>query len=155
MTVFLDATTLPNCHRVVFDLSGTGTTRSWDIAITQYRCTQDETISGPPGCLQYYTGTTGTLASFNWPTTAGLSTTTTHLSNQDYSMCVRAEAGFCAICWGVAAITPSPTFGVSVSNAAAIAASAADDTSCIADYLSIPGKQVKHVFGVMAFVVYL
>ena len=35
-------------------------------------CTYQQTqfiASGPDGCLQYFTGTTGTVSSFNFPTT--------------------------------------------------------------------------------------
>ena len=32
----------------------------------QYGCGNDD-VSGPPGCLQYYTATTGTIQSFNFP----------------------------------------------------------------------------------------
>ena len=48
-----------DCQRVNFNIgASTTTTRSWDIYVTQYTC-QQEDVAGPPGCLQYYTGTTG------------------------------------------------------------------------------------------------
>ena len=42
------------------------------------------------GCTQWFTGVTGTLQSYNF---AGGQ----HLANQDYSICVRQEAGYCNI----------------------------------------------------------
>ena len=47
------------CQRVNFNIGdSTTTTRQWDIYVTQYTCGQEDQ-GGPPGCLQYYTGTTG------------------------------------------------------------------------------------------------
>ena len=42
------------------------------------------------GCSQWFTGVTGTLQSYNF---AG----GRHLANQDYSICIREEAGYCNI----------------------------------------------------------
>ena len=36
----------------------TSATPQWDIYVAQYTCGQED-VGGPPGCLQYYTGTTG------------------------------------------------------------------------------------------------
>ena len=48
-----------DCQNVNFNIGGsTSTTRQWDIFVTQYTCGQED-LGGPPGCLQYYTGTTG------------------------------------------------------------------------------------------------
>ena len=44
------------------------------------------------GCLQYWTGVSGQLSSFNYNNAAGLM-----LSNTDYTMCVRTERNFCGI----------------------------------------------------------
>ena len=50
-----------DCQRANFYIgSSTTTTRSWDIYVTQYTCAQED-LGGPPGCLQYYTGTTGLI----------------------------------------------------------------------------------------------
>lgn len=57
--VILDASS--DCQTAVFTLNGnTGTTRNWDIKVTQYACGESD-ISGPPGCLQYYTETYGVI----------------------------------------------------------------------------------------------
>ncbi len=75
----------PECLKATFDIGGGSTTREWDIRVTQYSCGSNDggllTLQllltllikynvGPDGCLQYFTGTTGTIASFNFPTTA-------------------------------------------------------------------------------------
>jgi hypothetical protein len=44
------------------------------------------------GCLQYFTGVSGQMRSFNYNDAAGL-----QLSNTDYTMCVRTERNFCGI----------------------------------------------------------
>ena len=44
------------------------------------------------GCLQYYTGVSGQMWSFNYNDASGL-----QLSNADYSICVRMERNFCGI----------------------------------------------------------
>ncbi|KAK3923524.1 Cubilin [Frankliniella fusca] len=49
-------------------------------------------IAAEEGCLQYFTGVSGTIKSFNYDPNGGL-----QLSNQDYSICVRMERNFCGI----------------------------------------------------------
>ena len=44
------------------------------------------------GCLQYFTGVSGQMFSFNYNDASGL-----QLSNTDYTMCVRMERNFCGI----------------------------------------------------------
>ena len=60
--VILDASA--ECQTATFSVNGnTGTTRSWDVKVTQYAC-GDMDSSGPPGCLQYYKETYGTLQKY-------------------------------------------------------------------------------------------
>jgi hypothetical protein len=42
--------------------------------------------------MQYYTGVSGQIKSFNYDPNIGL-----QLSNQDYSICIRMERNFCGI----------------------------------------------------------
>ncbi|XP_059097607.1 uncharacterized protein LOC131891928 [Tigriopus californicus] len=129
------------CNEANFGLVGGGT-RNWDIKVTQYACGDEQ--GGPDGCLQYFTGTTGTVASFNFPTTASiLEPSTTHLSNQQQSMCWRQETNTCAICWipeilGTDQITGS--FGISTT-AGGNKARGETDGKCQGDYLLIPDAQ--------------
>ena len=44
------------------------------------------------GCLQYFTGVSGQMFSFNYNDASGL-----RLSNTDYSICVRMDRNFCGI----------------------------------------------------------
>ena len=60
LLVIVDAS--DSCHVASFNIGSlTTTTRKWDIRVTQYAC-GDFDMSGPPGCLQYYTGTAGNIA---------------------------------------------------------------------------------------------
>jgi hypothetical protein len=49
------------CHKAAFELGTGSTSRSWDIKVTQYACGESD-LGGPDGCLQYFTGTSGTVA---------------------------------------------------------------------------------------------
>ncbi|XP_059088965.1 uncharacterized protein LOC131885059 [Tigriopus californicus] len=140
--MILDAS--DGCHLAAFDFGGTGTTRMFDIKVTQYTCGDEN--GGPPGCLQYFTGNTGRFASFNFPTSSNsISSTVTHLSNQCYAMCFRQELGKCAICFspvsvGTAAAIDQGSFGLSIA-LPGTATKGLQDTGCNADYLQIPGAQ--------------
>ena len=69
--MILDVDTRKGCQTAAFTIGGaTGGNnfmRSWDIKVTQYGCGNQD-VSGPPGCLQYFTGETGDIMSFNFPT---------------------------------------------------------------------------------------
>jgi len=115
-----------NCLTNVFTFDGDSTTRALDIMIKQYDCKGQ--LGGPPGCLQYFTGSTGTIKSFNYA-----SSTNRHLSSQNYEICFRRESGSCSICFAAS----TTTFGLSVSPTAD-AAQAGITEKCITDYLVIP-----------------
>ena len=73
----------------------------WRIRITQHTCDAPE--SAPEGCLQYLTGISGNISSFNWKLTDNMNgaSFSNHLSNLRYSVCVRRESGYCSIEWSV------------------------------------------------------
>lgn len=117
------------CVTALFSYGLDAVSRAYTIHVTQYDKTNE--MGGPRGCLQFYTGLTGTVSTFNWQTP----TTSTHLANQNYDVCVRKSIDRCVICWspftsgdsGVMAVPPAaaPTtiaivgsFGVSSSPAA-------------------------------------
>ena len=49
-------------------------------------------LLAPSNCLQYYTGITGQIQSYNYNPTSGR-----QLANQDYTSCIRVESRFCGI----------------------------------------------------------
>ena len=64
-------------------------------------------LAAANGCLQYFTGVSGNLQSFNYNNAAGL-----QLSDTDYTICVRMERNFCGIQYNACAdntvVTPTP-----------------------------------------------
>ncbi|XP_059084969.1 uncharacterized protein LOC131881983 [Tigriopus californicus] len=131
-----------SCNQAIFNFDGTASTRQFDIKVTQYACGDEN--GGPDGCLQYFSGNTGQLASFNFPTTdSAIADGTTHLSSQCYNICFRQEEGKCAICFNTVIMGGGVTgnqgsFGLSISPDGA-AAKGTQDVGCSEDYLQIPG----------------
>merc|ERR1719418_403861 len=81
---------------LMFEFQNAFTDRGFEIKATQIKC--NDRNRAPAGCLQYHTGSTGRITTFNWPaqgTTAG--SAEGHLQNQDYEVCVRQEEGACCI----------------------------------------------------------
>ena len=75
--------------------------------LLQIPCNTDYTP--PDNCLQYFTGITGSIQSFNYNGAAG-----PHLADQDQRICIRPERGYCEISYATAAIDPG--FGISGAN---------------------------------------
>merc|ERR1711963_858040 len=136
-----------SCLTVDFGIGATtGTSRNWDIMTTQYRC--GEEAGGPPGCLQWHMEGAGSVRSFNFPTQArgaAVADTTTHLSSQRYSICIRRPTGTTTICYipctyvdasGAIANTQQ-SFGLSISSADDL--SAVSVSECSQDYIEIIG----------------
>merc|ERR1711892_100473 len=111
------------CNTLTFSWTTTDT-RSWDIQVMQIPCTAE--WKPPEGCLQYFTGTTGTIQSYN--NAGGF-----HLANQKYSNCIRTELGYCSIAYS-AVITASD---FSLSGPAAAPTALLSATSCSMDYILI------------------
>jgi len=125
---------------------GTGSTAgtsAFTIKVTQIECGSKRLA--PSGCLQYFTQDADEIQTFNYNNAGGV-----HLANQDYSICVRDNRQYCAICYFTpAAITG---FGMSVPNGIA-AAIIGLDTNCgnpgllafanggSYDHILIPGGQ--------------
>lgn len=64
-SVYVDVVNNMCSQATFFFKASTSTTRYYDIQVTQFECQDD--MGGPPGCLQYLTSTSGTIASFNYP----------------------------------------------------------------------------------------
>ncbi|KYM94988.1 hypothetical protein ALC62_14583 [Cyphomyrmex costatus] len=75
---------------LTFVTSSNSFSRSWKVRISQIRCST--IYRAEEGCLQYFTGVSGQIKSFNYDPMIGL-----QLSNQDYSICIRMERNFCGI----------------------------------------------------------
>lgn len=124
------------CSKATFTFGGGSTSRRYDIKILQYDC-RNRDMGGPTGCLQYFTATTGTIASFNYPigaTTIDAPTPFPHLSNQEYTVCFRRASGNCAICYIPSIVAMPASFGLSVASTASMADGGA---FCLTDYIEI------------------
>ncbi|XP_018024185.1 uncharacterized protein LOC108679948, partial [Hyalella azteca] len=64
--LYLDVT--PGFVNVLLDVKTSTPNTRWQISVTQIDCTSSSSIQAPSGCLQYYTGSTGTIKSFNYVT---------------------------------------------------------------------------------------
>jgi len=130
-----------SCMKAVFNFGSAIVARSYDIKVTQYNCGDE--MAGPLDCLQYFTAPTGTFTSFNFfLTNNAVIKTVTHLSNQNYDICFRRNAGACAICYSPTVNPVAPglddqiSFGVS--NAASNNPDGEINAACSTDYLFIP-----------------
>lgn len=136
-----------NCQTANFGIAttATSTTRQWDIRVTQYTCGEEDN-AGPPGCLQYLTGTYGSIADYAFTPTITKSSEITasavsHLKNQYYEICFRREAGYCYICYNpirtpTTANADQISYGLGLSPAAAIGQSQIG-SSCTTDYITV------------------
>lgn len=103
--------------------ASTATTSAFAIKVTQVEC--GSKTKAPDGCLQYFTGTTGTIDTFNYNAGSGVL-----LTNQDYAACIRSERTICTTCYfATSAIAPA-TFGLSVFNGIAANGALGFDTNC-------------------------
>jgi len=129
------------CVTAAFSFGGDSSTRSYNIHVIQYDALNE--FGGPAGCLQYYTGATGTVNTFNWQGLADISQNV-HLASQNYDVCVRRLADRCAICWSpittgnvIGSITGSFGLSVSAIDGASMEESEVGAT-CTADHIVIP-----------------
>lgn len=111
------------CNTLTF--TWTSGTPSWNIHVMQIPCTA--TWKPPSGCTQYFTGTTGTVSSYNYQ--GGV-----HLASQQYTNCIRAEQGYCTV--GYVADTTTAFLMNTISPGTATG-SVGD--ACTDDYVVIPG----------------
>ena len=112
---------------------GTSTTqsRSWEIKVTQLECTNPSRPDS--GCLQYFTGSSGRIESFNFAQTA--TANYQHLSSQQYSICIRKALGYNCIEY-TSCSEPNP-FGISAHHATDLLSHTG--SLCSRDYVEING----------------
>jgi len=96
--IFVPASDACNTINIDIDTGTTTTTRKWQLKYTQYEC--GSMLAPEQDCLQYFTAQTGTVATFNWDTTATtVANSQVHLSNQYYDVCFRRTRSQCSICF--------------------------------------------------------
>merc|ERR1712117_468806 len=152
--MWVPASDMCNTINIDIDTGTTTTTRKWQIKVTQYEC--GNMMMPVNNCLQYHTAMTGTIATFNWDTSATtVATTQVHLSSQYYDICIRRARSYCSVCYSVAihsAITgTASSYGVGQSSDGAAQKQAAGKactgittqpaTLGLGDYLEIDNMQ--------------
>jgi hypothetical protein len=115
------------------DTSATVLARTWKILVRTIEC--DSPAKAPGGCLQYYTGTSGNIVSFNKNGDAG-----SLIDNLLYNICIRREAGMCSYtvrqARGAGAAPDSFAVGAEVDGSVGLA-------NCAAAHLVIPNSAVQ------------
>jgi hypothetical protein len=125
-------TSASNTATVTFSFTGTTGTRKYDLKISQIEC--GATAAPPDGCLQYHTGVSGQITTFNF-----IDTATSHLALQDYSICFRKEQGYCCNQYTVCDDDVSSFSLDNVDDgSAADKGYALEGSSCSQDYITIP-----------------
>eukprot|EP00095_Tigriopus_kingsejongensis_P010419 snap_masked-scaffold2011_size22674-processed-gene-0.0 protein:Tk10419 transcript:snap_masked-scaffold2011_size22674-processed-gene-0.0-mRNA-1 annotation:"hypothetical protein SINV_00302" len=117
-----------------FDFANPNVNRLWEIKVTQIPCNTEGHPRGS-GCLQYHTGITGQLSTFNF-----LPTNDNHLANQEYSICIRPEKGMCCIEYSVCPDINSYSFHA-VEPDPAVQMALAGIACSTTDYIGIEGAQ--------------
>jgi hypothetical protein len=109
--------------------TGAGTTisRRWKIKVSQIECSS--TSAAPTDCTQYFTGTSGTFTSYNFPDRM--------LENQQFSTCVRPASGFCSISYSESAQTTPDPFTLGIVAAAPLS----ETTLCTIAFIEIALSQ--------------
>ena len=125
--MYIDAATQTANNAVLNAVLTGSTARTWKILVTQILCSS-RTLP-PTGCLQYHTGTTGQMRSFNF-----LATSYQHLNEQYYKICIRREARYCRI--GYTASSDPDSFKVSRNPTSYLANTG--EGGCGPDTLKIP-----------------
>jgi hypothetical protein len=124
---------------VSFDFGTTSSTsHQWDIKVAQIPC--GSTYGPPDDCLQWTTGLTGRITTFNFLNSAG-----SHLNNQDYSHCIRQEQGYCCVQYTVCSDTSSFSWDSNEANTKALTGTNCGDSPTAdaytsADYITIEGS---------------
>merc|ERR1712223_7747 len=85
-----------------FEFDKANNDRNWDIKVSQFTCYDRNTPY--QGCLQWFTGLTGTITTFNY---GGI-----HLPNQNYRACVRQEQDYCCVKYSVCSDTNANGFNL-------------------------------------------
>lgn len=143
--MYLDVEPNGGAIELAVDRSTTQNSRTWNIKVTQISC--DSKYRAPPGCLQYFTSTSGIVKSFNYkkftPSTSSSIPENRQIKNQNYGVCIKKAPKYCGITWSkdASAYSFTVTADVAVLPPDLIgdpAASSSGAESCTTDYVIIP-----------------
>ncbi|XP_050299803.1 uncharacterized protein LOC126738482 [Anthonomus grandis grandis] len=92
--IYVDVSQLEGPLKIMV-LSTTGARKRFKMKICQY---SDSCSTSQSNCLQYYTGVTGTIQSFNYDQAAMFNRSVPgYFNDLNYAICIRREAGYCSI----------------------------------------------------------
>merc|ERR1711963_804962 len=120
-------------QKLTFTLAASGASATWRVKVSQMACY--DAWKAPAGCYQYYTGVSGSLKSFNYPTVI--------IDEVIYTLCVRQEVGYCGIKWSAAATTSPTPFDIAHTISNPIISSIPATTA----YIQIPGSDFLNYSG--------
>lgn len=147
---------VPATLSVVLDADTVKTnTLKWRMKVTQFSC--DSPTRAPYGCLQYYTGVSGSVSSFNYKNVPNERDDDfpKHISNLNYKICLRQELGYCSVEWSTDDRLKRGLFSLSgdgsgllntpVAVADVVIGADHPTTACQKDYVMIPlgGEEVS------------
>jgi hypothetical protein len=104
----------------------TTTAKTWNVLLRQISCTAS--YKAPTDCVQYHTGATGTIQSYNF---AGGQL----LNSQYYNNCIRTEEGYCKIQYKESTGQTPDTFSM---NASPVTNAEASSGGCPVGFVYIP-----------------
>jgi len=136
--MYIDAGTATTAATLTF-LTHTAGTGTWRVKVSQIAC--HSAYKAPAGCLQYFTGTAGTIKSFNWGDGTGTCSAGCLTQSQDYYACVRKESGMCSIQYVPTTVTTGDAWDMSNG----IAISAVGYANCVTignGFVEIPNVRV-------------
>ncbi|XP_026758625.2 uncharacterized protein LOC113518061 [Galleria mellonella] len=150
-TIFVDFNGNAAITITITATASTTFARRWNMKLVQLGC--DCPGIAPNGCLQYYTGTSGTINSFNYGSAANtvlsssLVTGTRQMANLNYGICIRMEAGYCGIQYSQSAndvysFTISGDVEGADNTVLGTSLGASNDGACSTDYVIIPNPTV-------------
>merc|ERR1712079_842611 len=90
-------------YHMYVEFGATSTAKTFNILTRQISCTAS--YKAPTDCVQYFTGTAGSVKSYNY---AGGQV----LAGQRYNNCIRTEKGYCAIQWKESSTTSPDPFSL-------------------------------------------
>ncbi|KAF2350046.1 CUB domain [Trinorchestia longiramus] len=109
--------------------------RKFNIKVTQIPCMSKDLA--PPGCLQYYNSTSGTVTSFNYNAQGQMKL----IAGQNYATCIASQPGYCSITWRR---TPNSTFELP-DPVECYPGTTAGCNCCHSSYILIPGATCSGV----------
>jgi len=123
--MYFDAGTSGDSLELTFSLVGSSTARQWNILVTQIACT--DPWRPPADCLQYHTGVSGNIQSFNFANGQ-------LLSSQAYRICFRQELEYCKISYTASLVSSPDPFELKTGTSGTTTTVA----NCQLTYLGIP-----------------